>query len=549
MAALNFCSTVLKTTAGSDKVTVDGYEASNLVTNPAFVFSAKGFLVENFIRSPANITFEFACSIEIERVVIHGVVGSQRACGFEIFTQTQPKSGQLLLEKADAQSSKSETNRGKKMDEGVFVSVGKFNKLDAETFTFKNNQFRPRQPYSQLAPMYQRQFDRTKHVEAELRARHIANLTRVSHLTIRVNRVVPGCVAAVRWVEIWGQPSLSTPKNIVSIILNIHSKLINCDHGHNIFNIKSKSKTTLSTPHVPVVDETKVKIPNDFLDAITCEIMMIPILLPSGYSVDQTTLEKHNREQAFWGRPPNDPFTGKSFTDHSKPVVNAALKVRIDQFLLKYGEDLQVNSRVLGTKRDVISGAAVSSILGNQKPGPDTDAEPKTECPSVPYYLPGVYGNNVNARVASKRKRKASPKETTGTSKRQCLTASSAIPLVDLTGETSSGDHNASSGRHSRNDHERNLSATLDDALDSALSALPSFTSSSSTTVSKPTGTAANSNSCFKCNKQFEINSAYQLPCKHNVCRNCITAERGLEIDCPTCGKLFTKSSVIRVHL
>ena len=65
-----------------------------------------------------------------------------------------------------------------------------------------------------------------------------------------------------------------------------------------------------------------------------------------------------------------------------------------------------MNSRVLGTKRDVISGAAVSSILGNQKPGPDTDTEPKTECPSVSYYLPGVYGNNVNAGVASKKKRK-----------------------------------------------------------------------------------------------------------------------------------------------
>ena len=411
MAALNFCSTVFKTTAESDKVTVDGYEASNLVTNPASVFSAKGFLVENFIRSPANVTFEFACSIEIDKVVIHGVVGSQRACGFEIFTQAQAKSGQLLLEKPDAQNSKSETNTGKKFDEGVFLSVGKFNKLEAETFTFKNNRFRHRQPYSQLVPMYQRQFDRTKHVEADLRARHIANLTRVSHLTIRVNRVVPGCVAAVRWVEIWGQPSLSTPKNIISIILNIHSKLLNLDHSDNISNCKSTSKTKLSVPEVPVVDDTKVKIPSDFQDAITWEIMMIPILLPSGYSVDQSTLEKHNREQAVWGRPPNDPFTGKSFTDSSKPVVNAALKVRIDQFLLRYGEDVQVNSRVLGTKRTVSSGAAVSSILGNQTPRPNTDIKPKTKRPSAPYYVTSAHGSGVDVQVSSKRKRKTSPIE------------------------------------------------------------------------------------------------------------------------------------------
>ena len=102
-------------------------------------------------------------------------------------------------------------------------------------------------------------------------------------------------------------------------------------------------------------------------------------------------------------------------------------------------------------------------------------------------------------------------------------------------------------GGNSRNDHEKKLSTTLDDALDSALSALPSFSSCLSTTMNKPTRTTANS--CFKCNTRFELNSVYQLPCKHNICRNCITSERGLDIDCPTCGKLFTKSSVVRVHL
>lgn len=64
---------------------------------------------------------------------------------------------------------------------------------------------------------------------------------------------------------------------------------------------------------------------------------MLPMLLPSGASVDSTTLEEYKKREATWGRPPNDPFTGVPFTSTSQPLPNPQLKSRIDHFILQKG--------------------------------------------------------------------------------------------------------------------------------------------------------------------------------------------------------------------
>ena len=64
---------------------------------------------------------------------------------------------------------------------------------------------------------------------------------------------------------------------------------------------------------------------------------MLPMLLPSGMSVDNSTLEEHQKREATWGRPPNDPFTGVPFTSTCQPLPNPQLKSRIDHFLLQKG--------------------------------------------------------------------------------------------------------------------------------------------------------------------------------------------------------------------
>jgi len=86
-------------------------------------------------------------------------------------------------------------------------------------------------------------------------------------------------------------------------------------------------------PSVP----SNLSIPEEFLDQITQEVMLLPMLLPSGVSVDSSTLEEHQKREATWGRPPNDPFTGVPFTATSQPLPNPQLKSRIDHFVLQEG--------------------------------------------------------------------------------------------------------------------------------------------------------------------------------------------------------------------
>jgi hypothetical protein len=50
--------------------------------------------------------------------------------------------------------------------------------------------------------------------------------------------------------------------------------------------------------------------------------------------VDRTTVEKCNVAQAAYGGPARDPFTGTPYSQRIKPVFNAALKSRIDRFLI-----------------------------------------------------------------------------------------------------------------------------------------------------------------------------------------------------------------------
>lgn len=53
--------------------------------------------------------------------------------------------------------------------------------------------------------------------------------------------------------------------------------------------------------------------PSKFLDSITYEIMLLPMILPSGHCVDKSTIHRLALNDNSYGRPPTDPFTGESY--------------------------------------------------------------------------------------------------------------------------------------------------------------------------------------------------------------------------------------------
>ena len=78
-------------------------------------------------------------------------------------------------------------------------------------------------------------------------------------------------------------------------------------------------------------------------------MMTIPLLLPSGNNIDQTTYDKFIATEMTYGRLPSDPFTGLVFHGSQKPIPNTTLKLRIDDFVLKTNKKDVPKTYLLGS--------------------------------------------------------------------------------------------------------------------------------------------------------------------------------------------------------
>lgn len=146
---------------------------------------------------------------------------------------------------------------------------------------------------------------------------------------------------AIKKLEFWGEFSSSNSKEEIEEI----SRLIN----ESIKEIESqKSNSEFNQDSI----NEGFKIPEDFLDAITHELLTMPYILPSGAVVDETTLEKHKRNEESYGRLPSDPFTGVYYTSESQPKFDTSLKMRLDEFKLRHSHEIEVKNsgRTVGRK-------------------------------------------------------------------------------------------------------------------------------------------------------------------------------------------------------
>ena len=357
-------------------------------------FVLQGFLVESFIRPPVNIYLTFPCNIDIDRVLLHGIVGAQRSTSYELFSYSASRKPETAVQRWEAGTSR-EPARLSDVDGFVYASMGRLwqkNDKCADVVCFYNPYFRPRSPYSVLSAMPSK-FYNQESVNVEMRAQHIKNLASVSHLVVRITKTLSGGVPALRWVEVWGQPSASCPKQDVDRVLGAYNNIMGRPKRRRPPSVVEivDSQTQVSPPPPPVPShsplETSVsphggvvspnppppEIPEEFLDPLTVEVMALPMLLPSGQSVDHSTLEKYNEGEAKYGRHPNNPFTAVPFTANCKPIPNAALKARIDYFLLtnptqatNIGQTLGMSAGLLAEKRSGRTVAQTSVLLNDQ---------------------------------------------------------------------------------------------------------------------------------------------------------------------------------------
>lgn len=144
-------------------------------------------------------------------------------------------------------------------------------------------------------------------------------------------------------LEVWGIPSFRNSREDIDIIKKLW--------------LAQPSSLQLKIPKGKLADvDPSFIIPEDFLDSITNELLVMPFILPSGNIIDETTMQKHNKHEEMYGRLPSDPFTGMVYRSESQPRFNESLKVRLDEFKLRHSHeiDVKLSGRTLGKKVEPI---------------------------------------------------------------------------------------------------------------------------------------------------------------------------------------------------
>lgn len=306
---INFLQSHFKTTVSSSCVSDDLYLPENLISSDRQKREL-GFMAYSVTKPPVDLEFDLVCGIELLCLKMWTRFGSLKSTGFEIFVSSS-------VEKKDYRKVGNYFNLTE--DGVIFIGCDddekRWNQTQFKTVSFFRSTF-----YSAL--------------------RNVASVKVSIRQTAR-------CVPVLKRIEIWGRVSKNEceeKRQMVYGTLSTHTK----QHSHD------KSEETVAENSHTECDNKQlagISIPECFLDSITYEVMSLPMILPSGKIIDNSTLMKHNLQQEKWGRAPCDPYTGQAFTETRKPILNTALKCQIDKFLLENSNLTEIGliPRTVGT--------------------------------------------------------------------------------------------------------------------------------------------------------------------------------------------------------
>ena len=514
---VDFCNAIWDTRIESDTISSDGFEVCNLISRDV-TKKQRGFLAERFVKPVVSILVSFPFPIDVCAINMNPRVGGQKICGLEILS--------ACLRHCSAQNKNPKS--ATKSNDHVFHSYPHLlnvNNIKTEFNNLFNQILRIRLTEGKVGhfvnPCFRDVVNSDFHSRvigstANIQTCNLPQGSRVlsiSHLWIRITQVHKGSVPCLGGLEVVGTPA----KNNLEFVMNyadlITLRLTQERNNSKEFGLKSSTEVNLpssnpckseqvSTNEASLVD----KLPSEFIDPITLNVMTLPILLPSGNTIDNSTLEKHIAMEQNWGRQPCDPFTGVLLG--SKVVPNAALKYRIDNFLLSADITIDELGRTVGSSSDCKSTAKLKF-----------DALLKQD--------------RNNMKGISKRK-------------------SHAISLEQPPLKKKSQENNKQPFAQTN---------SLDRALESVLgvgqkstntpsvktsSLLPSLSlSQNESQVLQWTSTGNTDNE--GCSHQQEADILFQLPCQHVICRQCLTYAVETK-QCLYCQTNFERKDVVRVH-
>ena len=252
--------------------------------------------MDYFVRPPTSLTFRFEIPIWISHLTFKPFVGQQKSKGFDIH-----------INDGTFKIARKFLNSSNQTEEVIF-----------QNFSFPGNRFK--------------QGDyaiKTRLGEPKL-------LESVKSLTIKIFATFESSVSCLSNVQIWGVCSNTVDSKKKEEIRSIwtaltKAKFSRIDKGEPKREVQKRTYLDSTSSNN---SDLQQNIPSEFLDALTCKRMDVPMLLPCGQYVDRSSLDNYNSNEAKWGRIPNDPFTGQTFTESRKAIFDAKLKSRIDAFVL-----------------------------------------------------------------------------------------------------------------------------------------------------------------------------------------------------------------------
>ncbi|EZA51368.1 RING finger protein [Ooceraea biroi] len=501
---LNFCDPHLRSEIKCSTISTEGHEVTNLISEPC-----KGFLAYSCIRPPVHIDITFLCNVWINHIIIWPTVGSQKSSGFQLYSKSTDSD----------------------VVPYTLLSTGFLGPSD-DGLLFHSAHVDPKE--ISVPKTFLKRCIRSSR----------QNLTAYIHSVRLTICKTENSVPALGNLEIWGTVSPRCGKDVVASVYALLSNyqaaspLPSPEHKINIRD----SASTQEEKHKKQKDIaiSRLEIPESFLDSITWELMTQPITLPSGNVIDQTTLEKHGQNEAIWGRPLSDPFTGIPFSEHRKPVMATALKYRIDEFLLRNGDSEEIKNipRVLGHN-------STSAIVGDRR---------IIEIPKC------VLSENSVKRTAKDAKLHAREQTTTGDTlerlqqpKRYCHRLPAVVTgpkqsTAKITARSKEVKEISNSFKplykksysDNKNDESETLAANTDNSLDNSkefpLPNIKRFNAPEKVELHNMSGY------CKCCNN----NILYRLPCKHVICRKVLLSVK--DNRCNSCGFVYKVSEIERVH-
>ncbi|KAM4710250.1 RING finger protein 37 [Discoglossus pictus] len=513
-----------------NKISADGYEVENLISED-LAKRNRGFRCEYFIKPPVHITLTFPFNIDICRINIDTSSGGQSPfSGVDIFTSTSSNKPSW-----NSQDFSQSDLVGQNVDKEVFTLVGKTLLKNQSKATFNNRGFRPRHPFHQTENVMSYPGSSCQ----DLWNKGMLSLGCVTHLKICITHVAGGALCCLKRVEVWGQPAKGCPKELVEQLYQIACLSLPQGFGQPRLSSPMESNHMSDNTQHSQFANILHDVPEEFLDPITLEVMTVPILLPSGKVIDQSTLEKCNQSEASWGRMPSDPFTGVPYSQHSQPLPHPSLKARIDYFLLQHNIS---GSTMLGRTR---AGALVTPSAIALKRKVEWMEDMVHDGDNVQTYFSAVSGLNAS-------------------------TSDFSIKKMKTDNECNMSQMDCSTSNADQVSHEQRLTQSLDLALTTTLGSMPSFTGKflksqevpleSSSNCPWNTSTISEHNrsgviqGCASCLRTFSAYSKtepiYQLSCGHLMCRPCLDEkQKCLTVVCMNCNRSVATRDVLRVHL